>query len=267
MFHRVKSENSYDTQDQETQTQDQAQDTQASKAASLREQAQQTAADMTKQVQVEIEEDDAEEEAVQEAAPAQNLYQRTATAASIRPASQQYATRPAAAPSYSAPMQAAAAAPQAPSQSQSHAQDQYDVDQGDRRLAIGRGITMSGEIEHCDYLLVEGTVEAALKGATHLEIAESGVFYGTVEIENAVIAGRFEGEIIVHGSLTVESTGIITGSLSYKELAVESGAVIDGRITPLGAVQSSGQARPAQKRKAVKSKPANEGLFATEAAE
>jgi cytoskeletal protein CcmA (bactofilin family) len=104
-----------------------------------------------------------------------------------------------------------------------------------RRLVIGHGITMSGEIESCDLLVVEGTVEAALKGASVLEISESGMFYGTVEINEATIAGKFEGDLTVNGRLTVRATGSITGAIAYKELAVEAGATIDGKITPLGA--------------------------------
>ncbi len=103
----------------------------------------------------------------------------------------------------------------------------------DRTLTIGRGINMSGEIDACDRLMVEGTVEAALKGAKILEIADSGVFYGTVEIEEATIAGRFEGDITVNGRLTIKSTGIVTGSIAYRELEVEAGALLDGRMTPL----------------------------------
>ncbi len=103
----------------------------------------------------------------------------------------------------------------------------------DRTLTIGRGINMSGEIDACDHLLVEGTVEAALKGAKVLDIAESGTFYGTVEIEEATIAGRFEGDITVNGRLTLKSTGVVTGSIAYRELEVESGAVLDGRMTPI----------------------------------
>lgn len=103
-----------------------------------------------------------------------------------------------------------------------------------RRLVIGKGITMSGEIESCDHLVVEGTVEAALKGANILEIAEEGMFYGTVEISEATIAGKFEGEITVNGRLTIRAGGSVTGAITYKELAVEAGAVIDGKINPVG---------------------------------
>lgn len=105
----------------------------------------------------------------------------------------------------------------------------------DRLLTIGRGINMSGEIDACDHLVVEGTVEAALKGAKVLEIAETGTFYGTVEIEEATIAGRFEGDITVNGRLTIKASGAITGSVAYRELEVESGAVLDGKVTPLKA--------------------------------
>ena len=103
----------------------------------------------------------------------------------------------------------------------------------DRTLTIGRGINMSGEIDACDHLVVEGTVEAALKGAKVLDIAESGTFYGTVEIEEATIAGRFEGDITVNGRLTIRASGAITGSIAYRELEVEAGAMLDGRMTPL----------------------------------
>lgn len=104
-----------------------------------------------------------------------------------------------------------------------------------RRLVIGEGITMSGEIESCDYVLVEGTLEAALKGASILEVAEAGIFYGAVEIDEATIAGRFEGDITVNGRLTVTASGSVTGSISYKELAIEAGATVDGKLSPLTA--------------------------------
>ena len=122
----------------------------------------------------------------------------------------------------------------------------------DRRLVIGQGITMSGEIEHCDMLLVEGTIEAALKGAKMLEISESGTFYGTVEIDEAQISGRFEGDITVNGRLTVTAGGVITGSISYKELQIEAGATIDGKLTPLKEGASASGKAPAKKEKSAK---------------
>ena len=127
---------------------------------------------------------------------------------------------------------------------------------GDRRLTIGAGITMSGEIESCDYLLVEGTVEAALKGANVLDVAETGVFYGTVDIEDATIAGRFEGDITARGRLVLRSGATVTGTIAYKELEIEAGAIIDGKLTPLTAVEKAAVSAPVAPPKEAKPAPA-----------
>lgn len=124
------------------------------------------------------------------------------------------------------------------------------------KLTIAAGITMSGEIQACEHLIVEGNVEAALKGARVLEVSETGAFFGTVEIEEATIAGRFEGDITVNGRLTISSTGTIIGSITYKELAVEAGAVIDGRISPI--LARSEQQRPVQRKAQTESQPQND---------
>ncbi len=149
--------------------------------------------------------------------PAAPAYQRPTPSAITRPSS--YSPS---APSYST------ASYTAPSASEASA-----YSGNDRTLTIGRGINLSGEIEACDHLVVEGTVEAALKGAKVLDVAESGTFYGTVEIEEATIAGRFEGDLTVNGRLTIRASGVITGSIAYRELEVEAGAMLDGRMTPL----------------------------------
>jgi cytoskeletal protein CcmA (bactofilin family) len=99
-----------------------------------------------------------------------------------------------------------------------------------RKLIVGREITLSGEIAACDHLIVEGTVEASVKECHRLEVAESGLFKGAVEINEAEIAGRFEGQITVQGRLSVRSTGRIEGKIQYGELAVDAGGTLDGEI-------------------------------------
>ncbi len=120
----------------------------------------------------------------------------------------------------------------------------YKEDGG--RLVIGSGITMSGEIEACPHLVVEGTVEASLRGAEILEVSPGGIFFGTVEIAEATISGRFEGDITVTGRLTVTQTGQVTGSITYGELQMESGATIDGKLTPMKTRPAAAAAKPAK---------------------
>lgn len=99
-----------------------------------------------------------------------------------------------------------------------------------RRLIVGRDISLSGEIGSCDVLVVEGTVEAKLRDGRSIEIADSGLFKGSVEIDEADIGGRFEGDLTIRGRLIVRSTGRITGSIKYGELSVEAGGRLVGDI-------------------------------------
>jgi len=131
----------------------------------------------------------------------------------------------------------------------------YDRDTG-RKLVVGQGINMSGEIDSCDHLIVEGTVEAALKGAQILDIYENGTFFGTVEIQEATIAGKFEGDLIVHGRLTLRSSAEVSGTLAYGELSVEAGAQMQGMIRPTSSVADE-TSSTAKKKTVKKLKAAN----------
>lgn len=114
-----------------------------------------------------------------------------------------------------------------------------------RKLIVGRDISLSGEITACDVLVVEGTVEAKLRDGRNIEIAESGLFKGSVEIDEADIAGRFEGDISVRGRLRLRSTGKINGSIRYGELEVEAGGQLIGEIQVLTANSASVARMPA----------------------
>lgn len=109
-----------------------------------------------------------------------------------------------------------------------------------RRLIVGRDISLSGEIGSCDVLVVEGTVEAKLRDGRSIEITENGLFKGSVEIDEADIGGRFEGDIVVRGRLTVRSTGRISGTIKYGELMIEAGGQLIGDVQ----VVSTPAARP-----------------------
>ena len=99
-----------------------------------------------------------------------------------------------------------------------------------RKLIVGRDIALAGEINSCDHLVVEGTVEARVREGSRIEISDTGLFRGTVEIDDADIAGRFEGDIMVRHRLRLRSTGRIVGKISYGELEVDAGGQLEGEI-------------------------------------
>ena len=113
-----------------------------------------------------------------------------------------------------------------------------------RTLRVGKGLSVAGEITSCDVLVVEGKVEAKLNDGKMLEITESGQFRGSVEIENADIAGRYDGQLVVHGRLTVRSTGRISGMVKYGELEVNAGGQIIGEVQVAGVAAAAAATTP-----------------------
>jgi cytoskeletal protein CcmA (bactofilin family) len=107
------------------------------------------------------------------------------------------------------------------------------VDAGSKRLIVGQGIRLSGEITACDRLVVEGTVEVTLNETRAVEIAETGRFTGGCEVEEAEISGIYEGELTVRNRLLIRSTGRVKGTVRYGEIEVERGGRLSGSVSQL----------------------------------
>ena len=63
-----------------------------------------------------------------------------------------------------------------------------------------------------------------------LEIAEHGVFQGTIAVDHAEIRGRFEGEITVRKQLIILGTGKVSGKIRYAKIKIEEGAEVSGDL-------------------------------------
>jgi cytoskeletal protein CcmA (bactofilin family) len=102
------------------------------------------------------------------------------------------------------------------------------------RLIVGPDIKLRGvEITDCDTLVVEGRVEASMDSRV-IQIAETGVFSGTVSIDVAEIRGRFEGELTARKQLVIFSTGRVSGRIRYGKIRIEEGGELIGDVSTLG---------------------------------
>ena len=120
---------------------------------------------------------------------------------------------------------------------------QHDLAQGSSRLIIGQGLTFSGAIDACNHLIVSGSVVSDVKLCDRLEIAADGSFEGSATVNDADIAGLFEGELVVLGHLRLRETGRIRGRVIYGTLSVETGGRLLG-ITDSSAEVARPQPRP-----------------------
>jgi cytoskeletal protein CcmA (bactofilin family) len=99
-----------------------------------------------------------------------------------------------------------------------------------RTLIVGREISLSGEINSCNKLVVEGSVEANLQNCREVDISETGLFKGAASIDEAEVRGRFEGNLTVRKRLMIRATGKVTGTIRYGQIEIECGGQISGDI-------------------------------------
>jgi cytoskeletal protein CcmA (bactofilin family) len=105
-------------------------------------------------------------------------------------------------------------------------------DEAGKRLIVGQGISLSGEITACDRLVVEGSVQVTLNQTRAIEITQSGRFTnGKAEVEEAEISGVYEGELTVRRRLLIRGTGQVKGTVRYGELEIERGGRLSGSVS------------------------------------
>jgi cytoskeletal protein CcmA (bactofilin family) len=102
-----------------------------------------------------------------------------------------------------------------------------------RAMVVGKGISLQGTVTDAERLVVEGTVESQMLHAAELQITHSGVFKGEVEVEDAEIAGIFDGTLTVKGNLIIRGTGRVLGVARCRRLQVEEGGQVSGRMEML----------------------------------
>lgn len=101
------------------------------------------------------------------------------------------------------------------------------------KLIVGPDIKLKGaEITDCDTLVVEGRVEASMDSRV-IQIAEHGVFAGTVGIDIAEIHGRFEGELTARKQLIVHASGKVSGKIRYGKISIAEGGEVSGDVSSL----------------------------------
>jgi cytoskeletal protein CcmA (bactofilin family) len=97
-----------------------------------------------------------------------------------------------------------------------------------RTLVLGKGISVKGEIQDAERLIIEGMLEASSLKAIELAIERGGVVRG--KVTDAVISGLMDGALTVSGTLIVHASGKLTGETHCRRLQVEDGGQLAGQI-------------------------------------
>lgn len=99
---------------------------------------------------------------------------------------------------------------------------------------IGPSVKVDGEFHGEGDVIVEGIVTGTLKTKNNLKVMSGAKIQAEVEAKSAFIAGDVLGNITVQDDIEITASAKIKGDITTNILAVEKGAMINGKITMSG---------------------------------
>jgi cytoskeletal protein CcmA (bactofilin family) len=103
------------------------------------------------------------------------------------------------------------------------------IKKGETLSIIDQGAEFEGTLSCKGKILINGTVKGILNGEV-ITIGEKGIVHAETKAEILTIGGKFEGKIEASEKLTVRSTGYCEGEVICRDLVVEPGGILNGRV-------------------------------------
>ena len=107
---------------------------------------------------------------------------------------------------------------------------------------LGKTANLQGDLEFSGGLHLDGRVNgnvrsnAADGGA--LSVSESGFIEGNVEVTNIVMNGTVNGDMHARDRLVLGGSARVNGNVHYGVIEMAPGAVITGKLIPVGKEQA-----------------------------
>lgn len=95
---------------------------------------------------------------------------------------------------------------------------------------VAVGSRFEGDFSCPGDLSVAGAVVGNGQIRGMLTLSDSGSWHGSAHCSDALVAGAFDGELLIQGKLEIRSTARIRGRISAAHVAVAEGAMIEAEI-------------------------------------
>ena len=96
-------------------------------------------------------------------------------------------------------------------------------------LFIGAGVVATGSLSAPGLIEIDGTVNGIVN-ARSINVTTNGVITGTSTADHIRVAGKLLETSTANHSLMVESTGQVSGTITYGDLEIRKGGNISGDI-------------------------------------
>ena len=100
--------------------------------------------------------------------------------------------------------------------------------------SLVKGTHVDGSVSSESDIRIDGTIKGTLNCKAKVIIGATGSVEGEIKCQNAVIEGRFKGNIHVSDLLMVRETADVVGDIYTSKLTVNAGANFNGSIKMSG---------------------------------
>ena len=107
---------------------------------------------------------------------------------------------------------------------------------------VADNMAIKGDVMFSGGLRVDGRIDGNVVSESNtnglLVLSEKGTIHGSVRTYDAVINGTIAGDLEVEHFLELQANARVTGNITYRQLQLECGATVDGKLlcAPEGAV-------------------------------
>lgn len=100
-------------------------------------------------------------------------------------------------------------------------------------LLVGEGVFMQGSMRVPGLASIDGKLEGELTADT-VHVQSNGSMNGRTTASHLKVAGSVTDTMIANKTLVIESSGLISGSITYAELEIKKGGSLQGAIHKVG---------------------------------
>ena len=146
-----------------------------------------------------------------------------------------------------------AAPPEPVRQDREREQPRHDRHEGRRGMAeereitiLGQGASLEGNIVSAGSLRIDGQIKGQINADGDVILSPQSQVEADIKAENATVAGKFKGNIVVKGTAELTRGGRVDGNVTCKTLIVQEGAIFQGQsIMDQQSAQASASTVPA----------------------
>lgn len=100
-------------------------------------------------------------------------------------------------------------------------------------IVAGESAKLDGRLNIGESIQIECEVAGEINVEGKLVIGEKGVVRADVHTVDAVIRGRYEGNMVATGNVEIASTGRVSGNVQTDSLIIAKGGFFDGNVTKI----------------------------------